>query len=261
MQTTAIQPAKTVRVIPAKLEFTEKSAITKTLRVAAYCRVSTDKDEQEKSYEAQKSYYTDLIMQNPEWQLAGVYADEGITGTQATKRPDFMRMIRDCKKGKIDLIITKAVQRFARNTLDSIEYSRMLKSLDIGIIFETQGMDTRKMSNEFMLTIFACMAQNESENISANVQWGRRKAFKNGSVHFAYKTFLGYRKGADGQPEIVPEEAEIIKRIYTDFLSGTSLRDIADKLMADGILTVKGKEQWTSQVINSILRNENHAVV
>lgn len=169
-----------------------------------------------------------------------------------------MRMIRDCKKGRIDLIITKSVQRFARNTLDSIEYSRMLKSLDIGIIFETQGLDTRKMSNEFMLTIFASMAQNESENISANVKWGRRKAFKNGSVHFAYKSFLGYSKGADGKPEIVPEEAEIIQRIYADFLSGTSLRDIAAGLMADDILTAKGKETWTPEVIKSVLRNEKY---
>ena len=133
-----IQPTKTVRVIPAKSEFTKQSVYKKSINVAAYCRVSTDKDEQEKSYEAQKSTYTDKIMQNPEWQLAGIYADEGISGTQATKRPDFMRMIRDCKKGKIDLIITKSVQRFARNTLDSIEYSRMLKALGVGIIFETQ---------------------------------------------------------------------------------------------------------------------------
>ena len=130
MQTTTVPVAKTVRVIPAKPELAGKSTIKQALRVAAYCRVSTDKDEQEKSYETQKSYYTDLIMRNPEWQLAGIYADEGITGTQATKRPDFMRMIRDCKKGKIDLIITKSVQRFARNTLDSIEYSRMLKNLE-----------------------------------------------------------------------------------------------------------------------------------
>ncbi len=258
MQTTTVPVAKTVRVIPAKPELAGKSTIKQALRVAAYCRVSTDKDEQEKSYETQKSYYTDLIMRNPEWQLAGIYADEGITGTQATKRPDFMRMIRDCKKGKIDLIITKSVQRFARNTLDSIEYSRMLKNLGIGIIFETQGLDTRKMSNEFMLTIFASMAQNESENISANVKWGRQKAFKNGSVHFAYKSFLGYRKGVDGKPEVIPEEAEIIRRIYSDYLSGASLRDIASRLMDDGIPTAKCKKKWTPEVIKSILQNEKY---
>ncbi len=258
MQTTTVPVAKTVRVIPAKPELAGKSTIKQALRVAAYCRVSTDKDEQEKSYETQKSYYTDLIMRNPEWQLAGIYADEGITGTQATKRPDFMRMIRDCKKGKIDLIITKSVQRFARNTLDSIEYSRMLKNLGIGIIFETQGLDTRKMSNEFMLTIFASMAQNESENISANVKWGRQKAFKNGSVHFAYKSFLGYRKGVDGKPEVIPEEAEIIRRIYSDYLSGASLIDIASRLMDDGIPTAKGKKKWTPEVIKSILQNEKY---
>lgn len=258
MQTATMPTVKNVRMIPAKPEFTEQATIAKTLRVAAYCRVSTDKDEQEKSYEAQKSYYTDLIMHNPDWQFAGIYADEGITGTQATKRPDFMRMIRDCKKGKIDLIITKSVQRFARNTLDSIEYSRTLKSLGVGIVFETQGLDTRKMSNEFMLTIFASMAQNESENISANVQWGRRKAFKNGSAHFAYKSFLGYRKGSDGQPEIIPEEAKIIQCIYADFLSGTSLRDIASCLTANGVRTARGKEKWSPEVVQAILRNEKY---
>mgnify|MGYP002407367497 CR=1 FL=1 len=258
MQTATASAVKTVRIIPAKSEFTHQSNITQALRVAAYCRVSTDKDEQEKSYQAQKSYYTDLIMQNPEWQMAGIYADEGISGTQATKRPDFMRMIRDCKKGKIDLIITKSVQRFARNTGDSLEYSRILKTLNVGIIFETQGLDTRKMSNEFLLTIFASIAQNESENISANVKWGRQKAFKNGRVHFAYKSFLGYRKGADGKPEIIPEEAETIRRIYAEFLSGSSLRDIANGLMTDGILTAKGKERWAPEVIKSMLKNEKY---
>ena len=249
---------KVVYTIPAKPEYTEQSQTKITLRVAAYCRVSTDKDEQEKSFEAQTGYYTDKIMENNEWQMAGIYADEGKSGTQAPKRKDFMRMIRDCKSGKIDLIITKSVQRFARNTMDTLEYSRMLKALGIGIIFETQGLDTRKMSNEFMLTVFASMAQNESENISANVKWGRQKAFKKGSVHFAYKTFLGYRKGADGKPEIVPEEAEIIRRIYMDFLSGTSLKDIAANLTADGVPTAKGNEIWTREVVQSILRNEKY---
>ena len=249
---------KTVRVIPANPELSQKSKYKKAQRVAAYCRVSTDKDEQEKSYEAQKSYYTERIMKNPEWQMAGIYADEGISGTQALKRPEFMRMIRDCKKGKIDLILTKSVQRFARNTLDSIEYSRFLKSLGIGIIFEAQGLDTRQMSNEFMLTIFASMAQNESENISTNVKWGVRKAFKSGSVHFIYKSFLGYRKGIDDKPEIVPEEAEIVRRIYLDFLSGTSLKDIASNLTADGILTARKKEVWNQETIKSIIRNEKY---
>ena len=233
--------------------------ITAPLRVAAYCRVSSDSGDQLNSYAAQIEHYTNYISQNPEWQMAGIYADEGISGTQAAKRPDFMRMIRDCKKGRIDLIITKSVQRFARNTLDSIEYSRILKSLGIGIIFETQGIDTRNMSNEFMLTIFASMAQNESENISANVKWGKQKAFKRGSVHFAYKSFLGYRKGEDGKPEIIPEEAAVIRRIYSDFLPGTSLQDIAAGLTADGILTAKGKDKWSREAVQSILRNEKYA--
>lgn len=252
-----IPPVKTVRIIPVKPEFTQ-AKLKKTLRVAAYCRVSTDKEEQEKSYEAQKDFYTDKIMNNPEWQMAGIYADEGISGTQASKRPEFMRMIRDCKKGKIDLIITKAVQRFARNTVDSLQYSRMLKDLGVGIIFELQGLDTRKATNEFMLTVFACIAQNEIENMSANIEWGKDKSYKNGNVQFAFKSFLGYRKGADGNAEIVPEEAEIVIRIYKDFLSGTSLQDIAAGLMADGIRTKRGKEKWSAQGVQNILQNEKY---
>jgi len=251
-------PVKKVNFIPVKPEFAQKGLYQKSLRVAAYCRVSTDLDEQEKSYEAQKNYYNELIMKNPEWQMAGIYADEGISGTQARKRPEFMRMIRDCKKGKIDLIITKAIQRFARNTLDSLEYTRMLKGLGIGVIFELQNIDTRDMSNEFMLTIFACMAQNESENISGNVKWGRQKAFRNGSVHFAYGNFLGYRKGADGKPEIVPEEAEIIRRIYADYLSGSTLRDIIGNLQNDGITTATGKKEWSTGAVKAILKNEKY---
>ena len=230
----------------------------RSLRVAAYCRVSTDKDEQQNSYEAQKSFYTDKIMQNPEWQMAGIHADAGISGTMATKRPNFMRMIRDCKKRKIDLILTKPVQRFARNTLDSLEHVRLLKSMGIGVIFETQGLDTRKMSNEFMLTMYASMAQNESENISTNVKWGRQRSFAKGKVSISYGSFLGYRRGADGQPEVVPEEAAVVTQIYNDFLSGKTRQQIANTLTAQGTPTPMGKTVWTASTVHSILRNEKY---
>ena len=187
-----------------------------------------------------------------------IYADEGISGTSVTKRPEFMKMIRHCKQGKIDLIITKSTQRFARNTLDALEHTRLLKSMGIGIIFETQVLDTRNMVSEFMLTVHFGMAQAESENISANVKWGKRKSAKNGNVAISYKSFLGYRRGPVGKPEIDPEEAVVIKRIYDSFLAGQSLNSIADSLTIDSISTPMGKEVWGSQGIKSILKNEKY---
>jgi DNA invertase Pin-like site-specific DNA recombinase len=220
--------------------------------------VSTKKDEQHLSYEAQKDVYTEKIMQNPDWQYVDIYADKGITGTQATKRPDFMQLIKDCKKGKIDLILTKSDTRFARNTHDSLEHVRLLKSMGIGILFEIQNINTLTMANEMILTMYAGMAQNESENISANVQWGWQRSFAKGKVNISYKSFLGYRKGADGQPVIVPEEAEVVKRIYTEFLIGKTRQQIADGLTADGIPTPMSKGTWLASTVHSILRNEKY---
>jgi DNA invertase Pin-like site-specific DNA recombinase len=251
-------PTKTVRKIPAKTEGAAQATVRRPLRVAAYCRVATKKDEQHLSYEAQKGFYTDKIMKNPDWVYVEVYADRGLTGTQATKRPDFMRMIRDCKKNKIDLILTKGIQRFARNTLDSLEYVRLLKSMGIGVLFEIQGINTLKMSNEMMLTMYAGMAQNESENISANVRWGWQRSFARGKVNISYKSFLGYRKGADSQPEIVPEEAAIVRRIYNEFLMGRTPQQIADSLTELGIPTPMGKPVWMASTATAILRNEKY---
>jgi len=248
----------TVRLIPVKAEFSVQTPGRRSLRVAAYCRVSTNKDEQHLSFETQQTVYTDKIMTNPEWQMAKVYADKGISGTVAAKRPGFMQMITDCKAGKIDLILTKSVQRFARNTLDSLEYGRMLRAMGVGIIFETQGLDTRSMSDEMMFTMLAGMAQNESENISANVKWGIQRSHEKGRVHFNYKAFLGYRKGEDGQPEIVPEEALIVQSIYAEFLSGTSMRDIAVKLTTNCILTPTGTNVWSTATVRNILSNEKY---
>ncbi len=226
--------------------------------MAAYCRVSTKQDEQLNSYEVQKQYYTEKINSEPKWCLAGIYADKGITGTSIKNRDEFKKMIRDCKKGKIDRIITKSISRFARNTVDCLEYVRMLKELNVDIFFEEQGIHSTDPGAEFYITIYGSIAQSESENISANVRWGKEQAAKEGKVAFSYGRFLGYRKGADGQPEIVPEEAEIVKIIYDRYLKGDSLKVIADYLTSQGIPTPMKKEIWTSHTIRSILSNEKY---
>lgn len=204
-----------VRVIPAtKTQGAIHSTHNGKKRVAAYCRVSTDSEEQLNSYEAQKSYYTQKIEDSPDWEMAGIYADEGITGTSLKKRTEFKKMITACKRGHIDLIITKSLSRFARNTVDCLETVRLLKANGIGVYFEKENINTLTESSEFLITLFSGFAQAESESLSKNVAWGKAKSAEAGKVTFQYKKMLGYRRGADGQPEIVPEEAEVIKRIY-----------------------------------------------
>ncbi len=254
------QPApKLVRIIPPKPEFSGENRIDiRPKRVAAYCRVSTDKEQQEHSFETQKEMYTEMIMMKPNWQMAGIYADEGITGTIAKKRPDFMRMIEDCRKGKIDLIITKSVSRFSRNNLDCLLYVRELKEMGIPIIFEKEGINTLQVSSELLITLFSGLSQAESESISMNVKIGKRQSLKNGNVPFSYKSFLGYSKGADGKPEIDEEQAVIIRRIFAEYLAGKSLLDIAKGLTADEIPTARGKTNWSSARVQSILTNEKY---
>ncbi len=257
MQTQAAP--KSVRIIPPKPEFSGENRIDiRPKRVAAYCRVSTDKEQQEHSFETQKEMYTEMIMMKPNWQMAGIYADEGITGTIAKKRPDFMRMIEDCRKGKIDLIITKSVSRFSRNNLDCLLYVRELKEMGIPIIFEKEGVNTLQVSSELLITLFSGLSQAESESISMNVKIGKRQSLKNGNVPFSYKSFLGYRKGADGKPEIDEEQAVIIRRIFAEYLAGKSLLDIAKGLTADEIPTARGKTNWSSARVQSILTNEKY---
>ncbi len=255
---TAAMP-KTVRVIPPKPEFSgENRTDLRPKRVAAYCRVSTDKEQQEHSFETQKEMYTDMIMLKPNWQMAGIYADEGITGTIAKKRPGFMKMIEDCRKGKVDLIITKSVSRFSRNNLDCLLYVRELKERGIPIIFEKEGINTLQVSSELLITLFSGLSQAESESISMNVKIGKRQSLKNGNVPFSYKSFLGYRKGADGKPEIDEEQAVTVRRIFAEYLAGKSLLDIAKGLTADGIPTARGKAEWSSTRVLSILTNEKY---
>ena len=248
-----------VRVIPAtKTQGAIHSTHDGKKRVAAYCRVSTDSEEQLNSYEAQKSYYTQKIADSPDWEMAGIYADEGISGTSMKKRTEFKKMITACKRGRIDLIITKSLPRFARNTVDCLETVRLLKANGIGVYFEKENINTLTESSEFLITLFSGFAQAESESLSKNVAWGWRKSAEAGNVYFQYKRMLGYRKGTDGQPEIVPEEAKIIRRIYRRYLAGCSLGQIKQELEQDNIPTAQKVERWSSAVIHNILTNEKY---
>ena len=247
---------KTVSVIEPKQSLLVDKAKYQQTRMAAYCRVSTDSAEQKTSYETQKQVYTDMIAKRKDWEMVGIYADEGISGTRADKRPEFNRMIKDCLSGKIDYIITKSVSRFARNTVECLEYVRMLKARNIGILFEEQNIDTLKCDSELYLVIYAGFAQSESESMSKNITWAFRKNFEEGKVVINYKRMIGYRQGEDGKPEIVPEEAEIVRNIFDWFLSGKTPREIVEMLLADGIQTKCGKIKWQVSSILRILKNE-----
>ncbi|MBT9625052.1 recombinase family protein [Ruminococcus sp. AM43-6] len=250
--------APNVTIIPAKVQTTQNRDKYHQLRVAAYCRVSTEQEEQQNSYQVQISYYTDLINKKKEWTLAGIFADEGISGTQTKKRTEFNRMIRMCKNKKIDLVITKSISRFARNTVDCLEYVRQLKDLGIGVIFEKENINTLTMTSEFMIALYGSFAQAESESISKNVSWGKEKAYREGKVAFQYSKLLGYRKGEDGKPEIVPEEAETVKMIYAMFLDGYSMKSIKNILESRDLLTPTGKKIWSESLVRSILQNEKY---
>lgn len=250
-------PKKTVTVMEPKKSMIVDKEKYKQLRVAAYCRVSTDSDEQLTSYKTQKKVYTEMIAQKPEWCLAGIYADEGISGTRADKRDEFQKMIKACLGGKIDYIITKSVSRFARNTVECLEYVRMLKSRGIGVLFEEQNIDTLKSDSELYLVIYAGFAQSESESMSKNITWSFRKNFEEGKVTFIYGKILGYRKGDNGEPEIDEEEAVIVEKIFDFYLSGMTLRGVAEAINAEFPVIPK-KERMSSSSILSILSNEKY---
>lgn len=247
---------KTITVIEPKQALLVDKAKYQQTRMAAYCRVSTDSAEQKTSYETQKQVYTDMIARRKDWTMVGIYADEGISGTRADKRPEFNKMIKDCLAGKIDYIITKSVSRFARNTVECLEFVRMLKARNIGILFEEQNIDTLKCDSELYLVIYAGFAQSESESMSKNITWAFRKNFEEGKVVINYKRMVGYRKGEDGKPEIVPEEAEIVRNIFEWFLAGRTPREIVAMLQADGVQTKCGKVKWQVSTILRILKNE-----
>ena len=251
---------RAVTVIPAtKNMFTAlpTTSIQKR-RVAAYARVSTDSDEQFTSYEAQIDYYTQYIKKREDWQFVKVYTDEGISGTNTKHREGFNQMVADALAGKIDLIITKSVSRFARNTVDSLTTVRKLKEKGVEIFFEKENIYTFDSKGELMITIMSSMAQEESRSISENVTWGQRKRFADGKVTMPYKNFLGYKKGEDGQPIIDEEQAKTVRLIYHLFLMGKTPIGISNHLNELGIPSPSGKSKWSPTTILSILTNEKY---
>lgn len=257
MEVTKI-PKKIVTVIEPKRSMAVDKEKYRQKRVAAYCRVSTDSEEQLVSYANQKKVYTEMIGSRKDWCFAGLFADEGISGTRADKRPEFNKMINACLAGKIDYIITKSVSRFARNTVDCLDYVRMLKSKGIGVYFEEQQIDTLKTDSELYLVIYAGFAQSESESISKNIIWTVRNKFEEGIPVFMYKRFLGYRKGADGEPEIVPSEAAIVERIFNLYLAGDTVDNISKMMQAEHP-QIPGKNiSFSKGMIMSMLANERY---
>ncbi|OKL48139.1 recombinase family protein [Boudabousia liubingyangii] len=252
--------AKTITAIPATktTQSSSSKAPSMVRRVAAYARVSTDMEEQAQSYRAQIDYYTKLINSRATWQFAGMYSDEGISGTSTTKRVGFQNMIRDALEGKIDLIITKSVSRFARNTVDSLTTVRRLKDAGVEVWFEKENIFTFDSKGELLITIMSSLAQEESRSISENVTWGHRKRFADGKVLVPYSSLLGYKKGKDGNLAIDPEQAKVVRRIYAQFLSGDSPAQIAQDLTRDKIPTPRGKQIWRPHTIRSILTNEKY---
>ena len=253
-------PAKNITVIPATIDPHTRipKAATTFRKVAGYARVSTDSEEQLTSYEAQVDYYTRYIRSRPDWQFVNVYTDEGISATNTKRREGFNRMVQDALDGKIDLIVTKSVSRFARNTVDSLTTVRKLKDAGVEVYFEKENIWTLDSKGELLITIMSSLAQEESRSISENVTWGQRKRFADGKVSIPYGHFLGYRKGADGLPEVVPEEAEIVRSIYRMYMEGKSSNAIATYLTKQNIASPAGKPSWQRCTVESILRNEKY---
>lgn len=255
-----MQQTKNITVIPARRHFgnsAKESEIPK-LRVAAYCRVSTDSDEQATSYEAQVEHYTDYIRKNPEWEFAGIFADAGISGTNTKKREEFNRMIDEAMAGKIDMIVTKSISRFARNTLDCLKYIRQLKEKNIPVYFEKENINTMDAKGEVLLTIMASLAQQESQSLSQNVKLGFQYRYQQGQITVNHNRFLGYTKDENGQLIVDLAEAVVVKRIFREYLEGASLQQIGRGLEADGILTGAGKTKWRAETLQKILKNEKY---
>lgn len=251
--------AKKVVVVPIKtMDIVEGTQSIQKKKVAAYCRVSTDSEEQKESYTNQVNHYTQYIQNNLEWEMADIYADEGITGTSTKNRTHFNRMIQDARNGKLDLILVKSISRFARNTLDLLKYVRELKSLGVAVFFERENINTLDTTGEVLLTILSSLAQDESRNISENSRWGILRGFQNGKVFCNTTRFLGYDKDEHGELVINEPEAEIVRRIYEEYLDGKSYQAIARGLMRDHIKTVTGGDTWWDSSITLILTNEKY---
>lgn len=250
--------ARKVSVIPAgiKNENGQPVKSTKKLKVAAYCRVSTDHEEQQNSYTAQKSHYKELIEKNTNWKFAGIFADEGISGTNTKNRTDFNNMIEACKNGKIDLIITKCISRFARNTVDCLTYIRLLKELNIPVIFEKENINTMDSVGEFVITLLGSLAQEESRNISTNIKWSIEKQFEKGIMRVP--RLFGYDKDENGDLVINPVTSKVVKKIFTLYANGESIQRIIDNLRNSEIKSPMGNELWSKRTIKSLLTNEKY---
>lgn len=250
---------RSVAMIPARPVFEiqgRQEAVR--LKVCAYCRVSTDNTEQLTSYQAQMQHYSEHISQNPSWIFVGIYADEGISGTSTKNRTQFNKMIEDCKNHKIDMVLTKSISRFARNTLDCLKYIRRLKEYGVAVFFEKENVNTLDSKGEFLLTLLSSLAQEESRSVSTNTKWGIAHKFQQGEIMLNYTQFLGYTKNEKGDLVIVPKEAKIIKRIYKDYLEGKSAKQIARELTADKVKPPGGGKKWFDSTILSILKNEKY---
>lgn len=255
-----METTRRVKVIPAVEVFATVNAdnVLRKKKVAAYARVSTENDEQLSSYEAQVDYYTRHIKSKPEWEFINVYSDEGISATSTKKREGFKKMIDDALSGKIDLIITKSVSRFARNTVDTLTTVRELKDKGVEVYFEKENIYTMDSKGELLITIMSSLAQEESRSISENVTWGQRKRFADGKVSLPYKQFLGYEKGEDGLPKIVEAQAKVVRMIYKLFLEGKATSWIAKYFSESRIPSPSGKEKWQESTVRSILKNEKY---
>ncbi len=252
--------ARTVTAIPATRRLHTGTPLGQTTirKVAGYARVSTDHEDQVTSYQAQVDYYTRYITNHAGWQLAGIYTDEGITGTSTKHRAGFQAMVADALAGKIDLISTKSVSRFARNTVDSLTTVRQLKDAGVEVYFEKENIWTFDAKGELLITIMSSLAQEEARSISENVTWGHRKRFADGKVTVPFSRFLGYDRGEDGNLVINQEQAKLVRYIYTLYLDGGSLTGIARRLQAEGHQTATGSKQWSASQVRSILTNEKY---
>lgn len=212
----------------------------------------------EDTREKRVAVYTDKIMTNKEWTMAGIFADEGITGTSARKRPEFLKMVHLCKQKKIDIVLTKSISRFARNTVDCLNYIRALKALGIAVIFEKENINTLETDSEILITMLGAFAQAESESISQNVRWGKRQAMREGKASIQFKKMYAFERGEDGNLQIIPDQAEEVQNIYRQFLAGASLRMIKEDLKSRNITNAKGDTDWTITAIRGILSNEKY---
>jgi site-specific DNA recombinase len=254
-----VEQAKDITIIPPDPKYDSHIRIEhKTLKVAAYCRVSTRFEQQENSYEAQIAYYTRKIGMNKSWSCVGIYADEGKAATGTRFRDSFNEMIDDCYAGKIDLILTKSISRFARNTVDCLRIIRELKDRQIRILFEKENIDTLDNTGELLITILSSQAQEESRNLSENTRWGIIRKFEQGIVQVNHKKFMGYTKNEDEKLIIIPEEAEVVKRIFELYLQGLGAYKIARALESEGVRTTTGNEKWHHETIYKMLQCEKY---